>query len=176
MPEITLKFVAKLVLLATLGSFAVGGNGGEALAEEGKPDRPEPPALKAVPDGPRIEVEEASTRVMIAKVHLNVGTLRAEKEALVGNYALDVPLMPGKSEGGTLRLPLKASIEELLTKGGKLRGTGTSFKEDKPIRKIIATIYPSKEEGPKGELDLEIDVGNRVIEFETRYHVRGLKP
>lgn len=166
-----LKCAARPAVAFVLAVAGFGGGASFAFAEKvGSP--PGPPALEAVPEGPRIDVADSSTRVLIAKVHLNVGRLRLEEGALVGNYALDVPLVPKKSEGGTLRLGFDTSLEKLLREGGELRGTGHSFKENKPVRKIIATIYPPENEVPKGRLDLEIDVGERVIEFETRYHVR----
>jgi hypothetical protein len=169
------KCAARLAVRLTLVAACLGGGASLAFAEEAD-STPGPPDLEAVPEGPRIDVADSSTRVLIAKVHLNVGSLRLEEGALVGNYALDVPLVPKKSEGGTLSLRFDTSIDLLLREGGKLRGTGHSFKEDKPPRTIIATIHPPENEAPKGRLDLEIDVGERVIEFETSYHVRQPGP
>lgn len=137
--------------------------GGAALAEV--------PSLEAVQEVPRIEVADSETRVLIAKVYLSVGDLVLEDGALVGNYALRVPLRPGKSEGGTLRLPVETDLLRIAREGAELDGRGHSFKEDKPVRKIVATIHPAEQEKKSGELDLWIDVGDRVIEFRSRYEL-----
>lgn len=129
------------------------------------------PSLEAVQAVPRIEVADSETRVLIAKVYLSVGDLVLEDGALVGNYALRVPLRPGKSEGGTLRLPVEKGLLRMAREGAELDGRGYSFKEDKPVRKIVATIHPAEGESTGGELDLWIDVGDRVIEFRSRYEL-----
>lgn len=120
---------------------------------------------------PRIEVEDSRTRVFIANVYLAVGDLVLEDGALVGNYALRVPLRPGKSEGGTFHLPVESALADIAREGGELDGRGFNFKKAREERTIVATIYPAEPGTTAGRLDLWIDVGDRELEFTTRYRL-----
>lgn len=124
----------------------------------------------------RIAVKDTSTRVLVANVFLEIGSLRYEEGYLVGNYSLEVPIRPAKSEGGSMRLKLPKNIDGVLREGGTLEGIGTSFKEDKPPRIIVCEVIPCSDEKGSGTIELAIDVGDRIIEFSSTYQAMGEIP
>jgi len=139
-------------------------------------ESPNSEQLKADACDFRISVEDTSTMVMIAKVHLSIGDLRYDDGNLVGNYAISVPLRPSKSEGGTMRLRLEKPVSHFFDDGGELHGIGKSFKEDKEDRKILCRVFPKSEDGRAGRIELVINTGGRELEFESKYRVSGEPP
>jgi len=124
----------------------------------------------------RVCVEDAVTRVMVARVHLSVGDLILKDGELVGSYAIEVPLKRSKDETGRLSLQLEDSFINYMKRGGTLQGVGRSDKVTNGERGIVCEVIPSQDDPLRGELRLHIDTGNRVMHFKTRYEVRGSLP
>lgn len=119
-----------------------------------------------------IRVDDASTTVSaLVRVHLEVGDLTLEEGALIGAYAIDVPMFSSKSERGTMRLPFEGSLETFRANGGKLSGTGHSPEKPGEVRKITCGIRPDKDDQDGGILQLRIETGQRILEFVTRYRI-----
>lgn len=129
--------------------------------------------LRGVDSGVRIQVADTETRIKIAKVFLSIGELLVDGEHLVGNYSIDVPLLPKKSEGGSIRLNLTQSLESLMTEGGVLKGQGLSFKENLEPRSIVCKVMPSETEARAGRIELLINTGGRELTFESEYAIVG---
>jgi hypothetical protein len=123
-----------------------------------------------------IKIDDTTTMVMIAKVYLAIGDLRYQEGYLVGNYSIDVPLRPAKSEDGTMRLPLHKSVHQFFSDGGEIKGVGNCFNKDNENRIIICKVFPDKLGGREGVIKLEIDTGSRELKFSSRYKVLGNPP
>lgn len=120
-----------------------------------------------------VTVEKTSTRVGIALVRLEIGELviDADEGTMTGRYEIRVPLKSSKNEGGDLLLFLSTDIATLMEEGGEIRGIGESDKENMPTRRIEATVLPSTAKEDRGKIRMTVDVGERVLHFDTRFHL-----
>lgn len=164
----------------TLGAAVLGLTCANQLAWGNEPSEPAEsrkvtemtPAPELRPLHPlRVEIEEASCRVRLAKVFLDVTDLRYVDGSMMGQYSIRVPLMPSKDEIGALTLPLRASPRDYFLSGGELVGLGHPLNKDEPPRNITATLEPQKGQQPEGVIRLRIDTGQRILEFDTLYAV-----
>jgi hypothetical protein len=158
----------------------------EELPQEDKPVLPEktaeqtkvqtadelmaPPELKGI-HPLRLQIDDASCRVRLATVHLQINDLNLVDGSIVGEYTIRVPLMPSKDEVGILNLNLKDSPKGYFTKGGQLKGLGYPTNKEEPPRQIIANLSPSPQKKRNGAIQLSIDTGQRVLEFDSAYSV-----
>ena len=146
--------------------------------EDLPPDNPLP--IEAIFDTKvspiRIKIESTHTYVLVAKVSLNISDLILEDGALVGTYQIRVPLKPDKNEWGILRLPLEKSkiVEHYMEQGGILKGTGESAKSNQPTRIIACEIKPANKGAKYGDLALEIDTGERILNFISGYKIQRI--
>lgn len=124
----------------------------------------------------RIQIDSTHTYVFVAKVSLSISDLVLKDGALVGTYHIRVPMKPSKNEWGIMELPLEKSkiVEHYMEKGGILEGTGESVKENQPTRIIACEIKPSSEGAMYGDLALEIDTGERVLNFVSEYKIERI--
>ena len=118
----------------------------------------------------RVRVAEASTKVLIASVYLQIGELHYDGSRLVGRYAIRVPLRPSKHEEGRIEFPLSGPLSDYCHMG-TLEGMGVSDRPDVPPRKITCEVRPSATQAHTGQLWLRIDTGHRVLSFLTDYTV-----
>ncbi|MEM8953380.1 MAG: hypothetical protein AAGD22_04430 [Verrucomicrobiota bacterium] len=120
-----------------------------------------------------IDVADASTHVNLARVNLKVGKMSFVDGKLVGNYAIDVPLMSSKSERGRIILPLIESVGVYAREGGTIKGEGIAEGKDEKPRQISVVFSPCDNEMQEGGIQLKIDTGARILEFESTYQLSG---
>lgn len=118
-----------------------------------------------------IDVADSSTYVNLARVDLEVGEMSFVDGKLVGNYAIDVPLLSSKSERGRIILSLLEEVEIYARDGGTIVGEGIAEGKDEKPRKITVAFSPWDSETEKGGIQLKIDTGERILEFESTYHL-----
>lgn len=121
----------------------------------------------------QIIVADASTRVLFAEVRLTVSGLGIVEHlglpTLVGQYEIRVPLRKAKNEWGKLYLPLGEGGSRILSQGGELTGWCDSMTFPGAQRLLYCKFTPTAGSEDKGQLDLHIDLGNRVVKFVSEY-------
>lgn len=131
-----------------------------------------PPEISGI-EGPRIKVQDTTTRVMVAQVHLQIGDMVFEEGFLRGTYTIEVPMRSSKNEQGSMWFELDQSLSDILHNGGVIKGEGRSIKRPEDQRLITCRIVPASASPRQGEIELDIDIGGRVLEFQTSYQVVG---
>jgi len=112
-------------------------------------------------------IEDSRCFVGIAPVYLSVSELTREGDNLVGTYRIDVPMKKSKNDFGRIVLPVDASVNELGTKGGVLKGTAHSEVVEGITNLIVCEIFPHENQMIK----LAITTKDRTIKFKSNYTV-----
>jgi len=107
-------------------------------------------------------VEPSKTWVGMARVHLEVGELWLSGNELAGAYQIRVPLLPSRSDVGTLRLQLSDSVEQLRGVGGTLVGSARSSRTHNQ-NDVVATVTGD------GRIRIDVYMKDRVLSFKSRY-------
>lgn len=113
----------------------------------------------------RMEIEDTSTRVSIARVNLSLGEMTYKEGLLTGEYAIKVPISKSRNDNGKIEIVIE-NINELREVGGTITGYGTS--------KVDGLRYPIKGDvvplsANYGLIELEINIGSRLLAFKTEY-------
>ena len=114
------------------------------------------------------------------KVFLSVGRLKLQNGRIKGEYRVkvnmdDVPLpfrmfARSKNEKGNINLKTDVTMHEMIEEGAALKGKGYS-PEKKEYRDIFCKLTPASKKDQKGDIELTIDSGKRVMKFNSKYAV-----
>jgi hypothetical protein len=113
-----------------------------------------------------IRIENSTTWVGIARVHLEVEGLRWVDESLNGTFRLRVPMSPKKNESGTIELASQNSLDDVRATGGTLVGSAYSDTTGK-IHAVVCDVAPN------GTVHIRVTTEKRILDFESRYHAVG---
>lgn len=112
-----------------------------------------------------LTIEKTHTRVSIARINLELDTVRYENGYLRGNYEIKVPLSGKYNDIGTIALGIE-DLERMKKYGGILKGLGES-KVDGTKFEIICNVTPVSD--ITGGLELQIFLKSRTLTFKTQY-------
>ncbi len=116
-----------------------------------------------------IVIEEARSRVFFYAIFLKVENIVQKENQLVGNYNIRLPSRSKDDEQGTVLFVLEKPWQEIITKGGKIQGKGTSTNPKYPERIIVCEFRPDRRKEGSGRLRMTIDTKERILEFNTTY-------
>ena len=130
--------------------------------------------LRAEEESIAVDVADAVTYVQVAKINLSVGTMTVDKGKLLGTYSINVPLLKSKSEKGRIILPLLKDLDAYVRNGGSISGEGIAEEgSQRGHRKIDVRFSPCDSATKGGRIQLTIDTGKRILEFESTYQLSG---
>lgn len=118
---------------------------------------------------PRILIEESRTRVFFFSVYLTVGEIVEKDKQLHGAYRIRVPSSSSDNEEGQVILELETPLQEIMTKGGTVKGKGISTKAKHPERIIICEFTPDSKQPHTGKVRMTVDTSDRVLRFNSTY-------
>lgn len=123
------------------------------------------PDAASLPDPGRasIRIEPTRTRVALARVHLKLGELRPDGNDLVGNFEINVPMLPLSDDRGTVRIHVPGSFPELARRGVVLDGTARS--ESGQVNPVRCRVSPD------GSVTISITTPRRTLSFDSRYRL-----
>lgn len=117
----------------------------------------------------RVIIEDSRTRVFLFSVYLKVGEVVEKDKQLLGNYNIRVPSSSSDNEEGKVILELEQPLEEVIAKGGTIKGKGISTKSKHPERKITCEFKPDPKKPNSGDIRMTIDTSDRVLRFNSTY-------
>lgn len=119
---------------------------------------------------PYVFVEESRTRVIFFSVYLDVGKVVLKDNKLLGVYKIRVPSSSSRNETGDIILELEETpLEEILKKGGTIRGKGISTNPKHPERTLVCEFHPDGKDDGSGKIRMTVDTVERVLRFDSTY-------
>ncbi|MDH3627244.1 MAG: hypothetical protein OEV00_03480 [Acidobacteriota bacterium] len=112
-----------------------------------------------------LSIDRCKTRIGLARVVLEVTGVKVLADRIEADYRIKIPLLPLLNDRGSLRIDLPGPLDEVIRDQVPLVGLGNSV-EDGRQHRINAALRPG------GQLEIQVDTGDRVLDFRTGYRLR----
>jgi len=124
------------------------------------------PEARAESGPEEFRIESSATWVGVARVHLEIESLRWIDESLNGKFRLRVPMSPKKNDTGRIELASAKPLAEVRATGGTLVGSAYSDTTGK-THAVVCDVAAD------GTIHIRVTTEKRTLDFESRYHAVG---